>query len=83
MAEQVISKKETAKVIARTVGEILGLKLLKRESQAVNKQGRVDKVWFDATITKTCIKNNINEAHIRKIGGWVVGAEVQEVEADE
>jgi hypothetical protein len=83
MAEQIISKKETAKVIARTVGEILGLKLLKRETQAVNKQGRVDKVWFDATITKTCIKHNINEAHIRKIGGWVVGAEVQEVEADE
>ena len=81
MVVEIRSKKEVAKAVARAVGDILGLKQLKRET--VSKQSRVDKSWFNATITKTCNKHNVNEVHIRKVGGWVIGAEIKEVEADE
>lgn len=73
--------KQMADVVYATISEILKAKRIAKSS--LIKGERIDKEWFSTLITDTCTKHNINEGHIRKVGGWVVGAEVDESEVDE
>ena len=73
--------KEMANVVYATITEILKAKRIAKSS--LIKGERIDKEWFSSLITDTCLKHDINESHIRRVGGWVVGAEVDESDVED
>jgi hypothetical protein len=60
--------KESAIVVETVITHILSEKRKRRQA----KGGKVTKEWFNNLITKTCIKHNISEGHIRAVGVWNV-----------
>jgi len=70
-------KNEISSVIEKTIDEISKARRKKRvdlnNSTGINETlKKIDADWFDNLIGEICLKNNINEAHIRRIGGWKI-----------
>jgi hypothetical protein len=67
--------KESAILVETVITEILAKKRKKRNTMDGE---RIPKEWFNNLISKTCVKYNISEGHIRAVGVWSINDDVND-----